>query len=281
MDFINFQRTNRRFGFRELIGILNRAIQLPYPIYGVERLVYAASREAQPCSYMRRSRCLASRALRFFSSVLLSYHRQRLISCNTPACITSRRNLRKMDSSPSFSSTRICTLYPLAATTTVSGRPSAHAAGHRHGTSTASSTSSLGPRSSASRSHPHRVSRCPCSGGGDDRGGSGGDAHGRDRGIGWTVWVATIRRMVQINRRQNKGRQATPCSLNSSIDLQATKANKVNLVFYFFAWSEPKLLSFGIPQRCLYTKSSSRGTKPRLMIVSASLHIILLNVFLP
>jgi hypothetical protein len=34
--------------------------------------------------------------------------------------------------------------------------------------------------------------------------------------------------------------------------LQATKANKVYLVFYFFAWSEPKLLSFGIRQRCLY-----------------------------
>jgi hypothetical protein len=39
--------------------------------------------------------------------------------------------------------------------------------------------------------------------------------------------------------------------------LQATKANKVYLVFYFFAWSELKLLSFGILQRCLYAKSSS------------------------
>jgi hypothetical protein len=38
---------------------------------------------------------------------------------------------------------------------------------------------------------------------------------------------------------------------------QATKTNKVYLVFYFFAWSESKLLSFGILQRCLYTKSSS------------------------
>jgi hypothetical protein len=48
-----------------------------------------------------------------------------LISYSTLARITSRRNLRKMDSSPSFSSTRICTLYPLAATTAVRGRPSA------------------------------------------------------------------------------------------------------------------------------------------------------------
>jgi hypothetical protein len=125
MDFINFQRTDRQFGFRELVGILNRAIRLPYPIYGVERLVYAASREAQPCSYQRRLQHLASRALRFFSSVLLSYLRWRLISCSTPARITSRRNLRKMDSSPSFSSTRIYTLYPLAATIAIGGRPSA------------------------------------------------------------------------------------------------------------------------------------------------------------
>ena len=44
-------------------------------------------------------------------------------------------------------------------------------------------------------------------------GGSGGDARGRDRGIGWTVRVAAIGRMVQINRRQNKGRQATPLQL--------------------------------------------------------------------
>jgi hypothetical protein len=124
MDFINFQRTDRQFGFRELVGILNRAIRLPYPIYGVERLVYAASRETQPCSYLRQLRRLASRASRFFSSVLLSYLRRRLISCSTSARITSRRNLRKMDS-PSFSSTRICTLYPLAAATTVGGRPSA------------------------------------------------------------------------------------------------------------------------------------------------------------
>jgi hypothetical protein len=33
-------------------------------------------------------------------------------------------------------------------------------------------------------------------------------------GIGWTVRVAAIGRTVQINRMQNKGRQATPCSLN-------------------------------------------------------------------
>jgi hypothetical protein len=31
----------------------------------------------------------------------------------------------------------------------------------------------------------------------------------------------------------------------------------VYLVFYFFAWSEPKLLSFGIPQHSLYTRPSS------------------------
>jgi hypothetical protein len=122
MDFISFHRTDRQFGFRELVGILNRVILLPYPIYGVERLVYAASREAQPSTYLRRLRRPASRALRFFSSVLLSYLRRRLISCSTPARITSRRNLRKMDSSPSFSSTRICTLYPLAATTAVGAR---------------------------------------------------------------------------------------------------------------------------------------------------------------
>nr|ACN28645.1 unknown [Zea mays] len=71
---------------------------------------------------LRRLRRPASRALRFFSSVLLSYLRRRLISCSTPARITSRRNLRKMDSSPSFSSTRICTLNPLAATTAVGAR---------------------------------------------------------------------------------------------------------------------------------------------------------------
>jgi hypothetical protein len=41
-----------------------------------------------------------------------------------------------------------------------------------------------------------------------------------------------------------------------NVYLQATKGNKVYLVFSFFAWSEPKLLSFGILQRCLYTRSS-------------------------
>jgi hypothetical protein len=40
-------------------------------------------------------------------------------------------------------------------------------------------------------------------------------------------------------------------SISLNVYLQATKANKVYLLFYFFAWSEPKLLSFGIPQRCL------------------------------
>jgi hypothetical protein len=39
--------------------------------------------------------------------------------------------------------------------------------------------------------------------------------------------------------------------------LQETKVNKFYLVFYFFAWSELKLLSFDILQRCLYKKSSS------------------------
>jgi hypothetical protein len=39
-----------------------------------------------------------------------------------------------------------------------------------------------------------------------------------------------------------------------NVYLQATKGNKVYLVFSFFAWSEPKLLSFGILQRCLYTE---------------------------
>jgi hypothetical protein len=171
MDFINFQRTDRQFGFRELVGILNRAIQLPYQFYGVERLVYAASREAQPCSYLRRLRRPASRALRFFSSVLLSYLRRRLISYSTSARITSRRNLQKMDSSPSFSSTRICTLYHLAATTTVCRRPSA-----RGGPSPWNfygqldllvSTTLTGIKKS---SPPRAVPRCPCSGGGDDRG---------------------------------------------------------------------------------------------------------------
>jgi hypothetical protein len=46
-------------------------------------------------------------------------------------------------------------------------------------------------------------------------------------------------------------------SIPLDVYLQATKSNKVYLVFYFIAWSEPKLLSFGIPQRCLYTRPSS------------------------
>jgi hypothetical protein len=52
MDFISFQRTDRQFGFRELVGILNRVVGLLYPIYGVERLVYAASRKAQPAMFV-------------------------------------------------------------------------------------------------------------------------------------------------------------------------------------------------------------------------------------
>jgi hypothetical protein len=57
-----------------------------------------------------------------------------------------------------------------------------------------------------------------------------------------------------IGTRRSSG-EITSKPLN--VYLQATKANKVCLVFYFFAWSEPKLLSFGILQRCLYTKSLS------------------------
>jgi hypothetical protein len=62
--------------------------------------------------------------------------------------------------------------------------------------------------------------------------------------------------------------------------LQASKANKVYLVFYFFTWTEPMLSSFGILQRCLYTGSSSWEAKSRLMIALASLCIILPKVFL-
>ena len=46
-------------------------------------------------------------------------------------------------------------------------------------------------------------------------------------------------------------------SIPLNVYLQATKANMVYLDFYFFAWSEPKLLSFGIPRHCLYTRPSS------------------------
>jgi hypothetical protein len=60
-------------------------------------------------------------------------------------------------------------------------------------------------------------------------------------------------------------REITSIPLN--VYLQATKANKVYLVFYFFALSEPKLLSFGILQRCLYIRPS---VGLRLMIASAS-----------
>jgi hypothetical protein len=65
-------------------------------------------------------------------------------------------------------------------------------------------------------------------------------------------YVVTVHLFIGMGRSPG---EITFIPLN--VYLQATKANKVYLVFYFFAWSEPKLLSFGILQRCLYTRSSS------------------------
>jgi hypothetical protein len=65
-------------------------------------------------------------------------------------------------------------------------------------------------------------------------------------------YEATFHLFIGMGRNPSK---ITSVPLNAY--LQATKANKVYLVFYFFAWTEPKLSSFDILQRCLYTGSSS------------------------
>jgi hypothetical protein len=70
--------------------------------------------------------------------------------------------------------------------------------------------------------------------------------------IQYKQYVVTVHLFIGMGRSSDK---ITSVPLNAY--LQATKANKVYLVFYFFAWSEPKLLNFGILQRCLYTESSS------------------------
>jgi hypothetical protein len=74
-------------------------------------------------------------------------------------------------------------------------------------------------------------------------------------------------RVITIQREQYRvivhlfiGTGRSPGEITSiplNVYLQASKTNKVYLVFSFFAWSEPKLLSFDILQRCLYAMPSS------------------------